>query len=301
MEENKTQTNKKGAPNTIHTYMSDMAKAVRENEMSVIKVALAEQKARERGDQYRKIEGTPMKKILFAVGGVIIILVAIATSYFLIKKAQEKNLPAVITRNVESIISQDNQVLVDMTNATNKSDVSNLINPEVIEKGIANSIKAIFLTKTQEDYSKTLFELNDLLSILKVTAPGSLIRSFTGEYMIGTYTLSSENERSHLFLILKVSDYNLAYAGMLEWEKTILDDLFTLFRVNVSGENVELFGKSFKDIVIKNKDARILYNKEGVDALFYLFPDKKHLVITDNQETIKEIVARLLLKQAKPL
>lgn len=301
MVEKKIQPNKKGKKiDTLHTYMSDMAKAVREDEMSVIKVAMAEQKSRERGDQYRKIEGTPLKKTLFVIGGIVLILAAITSSYFLIKKTEEKNKLPEITRSIKSLISQDIQVTIDMTNATNKSDVSNFIDPEILKKETPGSIKNILLTKTIIEIP-ILLPLKDLLSLLKVTAPGSLIRSFSDEYMVGTYTPPGDYQKSHLFLIIKISDYNLAYAGMLKWEETILDDLFTFFQVDVSGSNNELFEKSFKDIVIKNKDARILYNREGVDALFYLFPDKKHLIITDDQETIKEIVARLLLMQTKLL
>jgi hypothetical protein len=287
-------------PKTLHTYMSDMADAVRENEMSVIKVAMAEQKSRERGDYYRQMEGSPKKKIIWAVSGILIIAVAIVGSYFLIQKAKEKNMPPIIIKKTETPISYDNQATIDITNATSKIDVTNLIDPELASRGDPESIKVIFLNKITNGVSEQI-TLKDFLSLLKTTAPGPLLRSFSDDYMIGTYTPTSAYDSNHLFLIIKINDYNQAYAGMLEWEKTLIDDFFTLFHINVAGENSELFEKPFKDIIIKNKDSRILYTKDGVDVLFYLFPDKNTLVITDNQDAIKEIIARLLIKQTKPL
>lgn len=280
--------------------MSDMADAVRENDLSVVKVAVAEQKRRERGDYYRQSNQGSKKKIIFSVGGIVLVLIALGVYYFLNQKIEEKNKPAQIIETPETPISYDNASTIDMTGASNKSDVSNLIDPEMKVRGNSGSIKTIFLNKNNNGILET-FSLKDLLFALKVTAPGSLIRSFSNKYMLGTYTPASAYDTPHLFLIINVNDYNMAYAGMLQWEKTMLDDFFTLFHVDVSGKNSELFGKPFKDIIIKNKDARILYTKDGVDALFYLFTDKNTLVITDNQEGLKEIITRLLVQQTKPL
>lgn len=299
MEEEKKQINKDtNNPQTLRTYMSDMADAIRENEMSVIKVALAEQKARERGDLYRKIEGSPTKKIFWVIGGIIIIVAAIFSSYYIIQKTKEKNQPPQIIKTIETPISYDSKINLDATKALTKIDIANLLNSEINKKEGAESVKAIFLDEKIGDLINPL-SLNNLFSKIGATAPSSLIRAFSENYLIGTYTPSNTYEKAHLFLIIGVNDYNSAYAGMLEWEKTILSDLFTLFDIDVSGENNELLERPFKDIVIKNKDARILYNRDGVDALFYLFPDKNTLVITDNQNAVKEIIVRLLVEKTK--
>jgi hypothetical protein len=98
-----------------------------------------------------------------------------------------------------------------------------------------------------------------------------------------------------------IKDYNQAYASMLDWEKVLLSDMFLPFSINVSGDRNMLFEKPWKDIIVGNKDARILYDKEGNDILYYIFIDKSKLVITDNRDAIKEIDLRLLAKTTKPL
>jgi hypothetical protein len=55
------------------------------------------------------------------------------------------------------------------------------------------------------------------------------------------------------------------------------------------------------DIIINNKDARVLLNEDGKPILYYMFVDKNNLIITDSIDAIKEIVSRLMLKNIKPL
>jgi len=118
---------------------------------------------------------------------------------------------------------------------------------------------------------------------------------------MGTYTPLNTNKKTNLFLIIKIKNYNLAYAGMLEWEKTIIYDLFTFFRINIKGDNNKLLNKPFQDVIIKNKDIRVLYNEEGIGVFFYLFSNRKTLIISDSQNAIKEIITRLLIQKTKPV
>lgn len=300
-EENKKLNNSpKINPKTIRTYMSDMADVVRENEMSVIKVAMAEQRTRERGDYYERNKETPKKKFLFALGGLLIVLIGVFVSYFLIQKAKEKNSPIQVVKTVNPLISYDSFVELDATLTTNKIDLSNLINPEIKTNETPSTIKAFFLKQKTED-AKNPVTLSSFLKILNITAaPGSLLRSFSEEYMIGTYATSNLSDKSHLFLMIKIDDYEPAFAGMLEWEKNMLGDLFSFFQINIKESDNYLFEKSFKDIMIKNKDIRVLYNDNNQGVLYYFFPNKEHLVITDNQESIEEIITRILVGQTKP-
>ena len=299
-EENPQLNNTSKNPKIIHTYMSDMAELVRQNEMSVIKVAVEEQKKRERDNYYKKIEGSPKKKIFWVIGGFIILALAIGLTFFTLQNEKEKNTPPTIIETSKALISYDQEKSVDITNVVNKSEIVNIFENELKSRGTSESIKAIFLKKKTDEIIAP-YPLENFINILKTSIPGSLLRSFDLDYMVGTYTPESLYDKSHLFLIIKIKDYDQAYAGMLEWEKTMLADLFSVFDIEITDDNKTLLGKSFKDIIIKNKDARILYTNDGTNILFYLFPDKKTLIITDNQEAIKEIITRLLNSQAKPL
>lgn len=300
MEEIKPQKNIDQNQKTLRTYSSDMADAVRENEASVIKIALAEQKKHENEDIYRAAEGSNTKKIILVLGGIIFIVLAVIGIYFVVNKNTTDNQPAQILKNIETIISYDDSSFVDLSNASGKEDVANLMKTEVEKVGKPGSIRSIFLT-TINNGKPELIQTSGFLSLINTSASGSLVRSLSENYMIGTYTSNINGSKPHLFLIFQTNDYNQAFIGMLDWEKTMLDDMFTLFHIDISGNRNTLFESKFKDIFINNKDARALYDNDGKEVLYYLFVNKNTFVITDNQSVVKEIVSRLFTKNIKPL
>lgn len=287
---------------TLRTYSSDMADAIRDNEMSVIKIALAEKEKKEREFVYKKVEGTNLQKILLIAGGVILIIGAIVGVYSLMRKNSANNTltQQTPTNNMRAFISYNSQSSVDATGATDIDSISKLLRAEISSGGNSRSIKAIFVNTTVGTASEPL-ALIDFLSEIKTTAPGALVRSLTGQYMIGTYQSTNSTQAPHLFFIFQTKDYNQAYPGMLAWEQTILGDLYPLFGIDVSADESALLQKQFKDIIIANKDARVLYDFDGKSILYYIFANKNDFIITDSTEAIGEILSRLQAKNAQGL
>jgi hypothetical protein len=283
---------------SIHTYTSDMADAIRENEASVIKIALAEKEKRERETIYKEAEGTKSSKFFLLLGGVILVGGAILGSYFLFKKSTVAPETKTTVKDIDTLISFDQKAFIDATDARIQTDLYALIKDELTKEAPLLSVKALILTEDLGD-GKRLLPVENLLSVLGDRAPQALMRTIDKDYMLGSYNDSHGKE--HVFLILKVKDYNQAYASMLEWEKTLLEDMFTLFNKDLGSEGLILFEKPWKDIIINNRDARIIYDREGNDLLYYIFTDKNTLDITDSQDTVKEVSLRLLAKSTKPL
>ncbi|MDE2030659.1 MAG: hypothetical protein KGI58_00130 [Patescibacteria group bacterium] len=307
MDENKKQFNidRDSDIKNIRTYTSDMAEAIRENETSVIKIALAEKDRREREEMYKKASGTKASKILLLLGGIVLIIGAIVGSYLLYKKNKVINAPQVIKVENKDIISYDDKVFVDVMGDTNQSDLFSSIKNDIVTPGKPGSIKAIFLTQKVGGIDQTL-SIDNFMSLMNTEAPAPLLRTLDKSYMIGTYTDTDQSTyntplKTHLFLILTIKDYNQAYASMLEWEKTMLNDLFILFNIDISGNRSNLLDKQWKDIIVNNKNARILYDTYGNDVLYYMFTNTNNIIITDSQSTINEINSRLLNNNTKPL
>lgn len=299
MEENKTQQNNQGGLKTVKTYMSDMADTVRANEISVIKVALAEQNKHEREDLYRQAEGTPTKKIFWVIGGLILIASAIYGIYFLSNKKEVNNTVVPIIKE-ETLISYDN--INSITIKENESLIEK-INVERKETGLAaNSglIKYISINKDTNGVKEKI-GARELFSIIESSAPSSLIRSISDSFMFGLYTEEKTNDNPGLFVILETNDFNFTYAGMLEWEKTMASDMYDLFKLKTKESKLKVSERVWKDIFINNKDARVLYNEDDEPILYYIFADRDNLVITDNLDVIKEIISRLIIKNIKPL
>ena len=281
MEENKEQQNDQSELGqkiqTLRTYSSDMADAVRENEISVIKVALAEKAKREKEEDFRvKSEGTGLQKVLLVIGSIIFIALGLIGSYFLFEKSQQQvaSQPAVF-------------------------DLAALVKAPLAVAGSPQSIHALFFTKTIGSTTNEL-SLPDFLTALNLSAPGALTRSLTA-YMVGTYNSVDTTQKPHLFLMFQTQDYNQAYASMLQWEPTMLGDVAPLFGIDISGDNNSLLRKPFKDILINNNDARVLYDANGNALLYYIFIDKNDFIITDSQEAIREVTIRLQTKNTRSL
>ena len=301
MNENEKQLNGKDIK-VLRTYTSDMADAIRTNEVSVIKIALAEKEKREQEDIYKQAEGSKLSKILLVFGGIILIAAAIFGTYYLyqIKKKNDETKPLVLT-NIETFLSYDSMSYIDTTNVLNINDLLNAIklNPSQ-STGLVN---ALFLITKENNISK-LSTSKDFLSLIQSTAPDALTRSLSDKYLLGKYSNPSalnEHDKSGTFLIFQTNDYNQAYASMLDWEKTMLKDLFVLFNIKIKRESNELFTKPWKDIIINNRDARVLYGEDGSGILYYVFVNKNELLITDNLEALKEVVGRLIIKNTQPL
>lgn len=297
MDENKTQPNDKNIK-VLRTYTSDMAEAIRDNEMSVIKIAMAEKEKREQEEIYQKAEGTPTTKILFVVGGIILIAVAIFGSYYLVQKKKEKEIPKNTITNIETFISYDSKSYIDTTNINDVIELRDSIQKEQQD----SSVKALFLTK-KTDVTSTLITTKDLFSLINSSAPSALTRSISDKFLLGRFLDPNaiENSKNPMFLILQTNDYPLAYASMLDWEETMLKDLYIFFNINISQSNNSLFQKKWNDIIINNKDARILYGEKGEGILYYVFIDKNNFVISNNINALKEIMSRLIIKNPKVL
>ncbi len=301
-ENNKTPHNKVVAGiKTVRTFSSDMAEAVRDNEMSVMKVALAEQKKKENDEVVEKSKGTPLTKALWVGGGIALVVLGIGAYYLVvqIKNPSTVTNTPVITQHV-ALVPYDQKVDLDITNIVSSTEVMSLVKEQVAKSIKANGLRYITLNRKVENISRPVTS-KEFVRAIESTIPTNLSISLADTYMVGTYLPEGENERSHLFLLFETKDYNTAYASLLVWEHTMLDDLFTMFDIDVAGDNKELFGKPWKDQVINNKDARVLYGTEGEPILYYLFLDKNHFIITDSAETIREVTTRMITKNIKPL
>jgi len=296
MDENDTQKNNL---KTVRTYMSDMADTVRENEISVIKVALAEQNKHERDDVYRQMEGTPTKKIFWVIGGIILIAGAVYGTYYVLSQKAKEDVKVQVVKD-ESIISYDGTSPIDVTNTNDLTGKINTFKKDTSITNKDNSIRLISLEKEVNGVKEKL-EIKDIFSEMRFGAPSSLVRSLNPLYMLGTYTKNGGDNDPRLFLIFQIKDYEYTYAGMLEWEATLASDMFDLFNFNTKENKLQISERTWKDIIINNKDARVLLNEDGKPILYYMFVDKNNLIITDSIDAIKEIVSRLMLKNIKPL
>jgi hypothetical protein len=141
--------------------------------------------------------------------------------------------------------------------------------------------------------AKKIITVSKLFGALNIPIPSNLVRSLKSDYMYGFHNFN----RNQPFLILKTDYYDTTFAGMLEWEQSLLKDIYPLFGVSSSED---LRKRIWTDVIAKNKDTRVLKDFNEQTVLVYMFKDQKTLIITTSENTLFEVSRRLdLLKEKK--
>jgi hypothetical protein len=150
----------------------------------------------------------------------------------------------------------------------------------------------------------------EMIDIMDIEIPDILLRSLGQPTMVGIYT--PPRDTKSVFAVVTTEFFQNTFAGMLQWESVMADDLkFLLFPDSVRGvanttsqastststsESVKplltIRGK-FVDRIIKNRDVREFISDDGRVLFLYSFVDNNKLVITDKEATLAEILTRL--------
>lgn len=172
------------------------------------------------------------------------------------------------------------------------------------------TIVAVVPVTTKVDGQKEKEELIDtytlLTNLLNTRASPALLRSFDPDFTFAFYErpLGAEG-----FLILTSNYYESSYAEMLQWEPFMRADIKNILLEekapsvstpaavgNASASSTGVFTEppdKFEDMVLKNRDVRVLKDKTGTVILIYGFLNRKTLIIARSIETFNEVVGRL--------
>lgn len=138
-----------------------------------------------------------------------------------------------------------------------------------------------------------LFSTFDLFDVLRLRIPDPLTRTLNKQFMLGVH----RKETREPFLVLETSFFENAFPSMIAWEPFMNADLAPLFGQVLEGGPPVTFSPTapspFIDLVINNKDARVLYDEFGDIVLLYVFMDRSTIVITTTRETFLEVSKRM--------
>lgn len=277
----------------LRTFERDIADLAKKG-LSLSEIAIAEgTRQRGRGVAARAAEESPQSKKLLLLSGGLIVLGAIAAgAFFLFRPAAET---AEKQFSIQPLISADVTKEIEATGATTNALLRSIAGARDAEYRLG-SVVALYFTKGRAE-QKTSLGAGEFANLLLPHMPGELRRAFAGAFLFGVYRFKGNEP----FLLFKITDFQNAFAGMLAWEKGMKDDLEPLFPLRQKdaaggAESAEGFleaPRGFSDIVIKNRDARILLDENGRPIILYSFPDQRTLVITTNAETLTEVSKRL--------
>jgi hypothetical protein len=287
-EEKQLQTPGKEMP-VLRTFSSDLADAVRNNEMSVIKVAMAEQKRRE--GEAELASPTSKINLRYIILSIIVLLAGIGGVVFAIRyKANQTPVVTVKDTKIPALIPADATTSIEIGLNADAKPV------QLIQTAIKNvttregGIVDVYLTNSSSGVKQTI-TTNDFFTAISSEIPAPLLRSLSPRFMLGVV----QNNGGHPFLIFKTNDYETAFANMFTWEKKLFQDFY--IPLALKGDQTS-FEAPFKDLLVENKDTRVLLSSSAEVVLLYSFIDEHTLVITTDPITFKEVKRRI--ETAKP-
>lgn len=282
---------------SFRSYNYDIQSTVKDKGASLAQIVMAEARKQETthqtiADVKEQEESSSIIKITLITIGIIAILGGGAVlAYTLLKtKPVEKVITDV---SFDQLIKTEKIVALELPDLY-KSTALRKIRDELITNVPINSLVDLQLQQVN-DTEKNPVSVKTFLDIFESRIPESLDISLRPEYALGIHGLVDNSP----YIILITNDYDNAYVGMLEWEKTMLGDIGNIFfepnnlAKATSTDDISKIG--FQDKVLFNKDTRVVYDKDGKTAFLWSIVNRNIIIITTNGDTLQEIVKRMTI------
>jgi hypothetical protein len=272
----------------VETFAGDVAGAIEESHGGLVKQLIKEEETRDA----EKIAELPEYKLnnIFMIGSLLLFILAGGIIFYFIPA---KTAPAPVVLNMPP--------LMIFTDQNTDVDLSDLNANEVLQKINDASRDSLVKRGGIEGFNlKKSGQLVGLRKFVEITesnfVPGSL--DFVADNLL-VGTMNIDDTRHGTFMIIKARSMQDIFGPMRLWESKIFADLHDMFGVNLNADTSYLSSKEFDDEIIENKNARVLHDKDGKIVLIYIFADDTHVVITDDNDLIHEVITRLAGSRAQ--
>jgi len=277
----------------VETYVGDMADVIGSGEDGLVRKIIHEQEGFEEDKKNLSPESKRNKIFMFA--GLALIFLAVAIVAFFIFKNRNAATVSIAPQFVPIIFSEKSIPLE--VSGLKKDEIIQTISSEISKlQTKKNTVEGIYLTEKGQTIGlrkfislidASFFPSDNTLFVRDDFIMGSV---FTGSKALNPYA-------SDFFILIKVRSNVDIFDSLRGWEKTMLTDLHSFLGVNISSDTNYLFKKNFEDGIIQNKNARILYDKNGNIVLMYVFANDNSIIITDDKAAAQEIMLRLAASQ----
>lgn len=279
----------------IKTYAEDMARVIEDDTQGLIKKMIHGEEERE--IEKKNLSPESKKNKLFMLVSILLLAMALGVvSFFLFIKEDINTVP--VEKQFVPIIFNDKITYFEVFELKKEEIVQTVFNQVNNTSVKIGGVDGIYLTE-----NKQIIGLRRFLSLIKSTfVPGDDKFLVSDNFLMGSYLTglkASSPTAGDFFILLKVRSTLDIFNALRAWEGKMLTDLHGFLGINLTSETNYLFKKDFDDGIIENKNARVLYDKEGRIVLMYIFVDENSVVITSSEPTTHEIILRLASSEKK--
>lgn len=279
--------NKKIQDKIIETYAEDMAEVLKNDKKGLLKKMIHGEEEHEKEKENLSPESKKNKLFMFA-SFLFIFFALIILFFFLFKKEDNTVL---VEKQFTPIIFTDQSSLLEVFGLKKEEIVQTVLNEINTTKVKVGGIEGIYLTE-----NKQIIGLRRFISLIESNfIPGDNTLLVNDDFLLGVVN----NESKYFFILLKVRSTADIFNALRPWERKMFSDLYGFFGLNISADTNYFLTKEFQDGIVDNKNARVLYDKDGNIVLTYIFADDNSIVITNSQNAAHEIMLRLASSQKK--
>jgi hypothetical protein len=217
---------------SVRTYKGDVSQTVKGDKINTAKILIAEQKRKEKEDlktsSYSIENNTNKFKLFFGVLFTAVAIVAIAYAIMNFWQPRSKVEQNIVLNNTGKLFVVDKTKSFDVSNKS-REEIEAFLKDFLNTKFTENSVNEVVFYQTIIDGTEKVEKvLNSasVLNLLKIAPPDILKRSLTNDYVVGTYTFDSKNNK---FIIFKLADFANTYDSMFSYEKDLVDDMRDFF------------------------------------------------------------------------
>lgn len=278
----------------MHTLKDDLQHVVREEKISYVRAAALEQDKRRSTPEEEVAPAHVQKKstgIFFTVGLLLLLGFAALGGVYVVTQSKAAPLPA---QQTDSLVFAESSIALPLDGLETKALRDQLGVARSALRSSLGSITRFVPTVTTGDDAITTrpVTLSEFMTALGAQPPADLVRALSDTFFLGVHTIDINAP----VLVIPVTSYDHAFAGMLGWESHMnadLSPLFTPLSALTQGLDGLPTARTFTDVVMRNYDVRALKDYSGSIRLFYSFPTRNILIIAESPYTFPEILTRL--------
>lgn len=279
----------------VRTLKDDLQTVVREQKISLVHAATLEEEKRH-GQEHLAPEQKEIRAhrsrraigIIFASCIFVLLGAGAIFGVFYVAQQQRSIPPA----PQSSILFAEQTVAFALDNQKPQDLKSSLAQARTKQLGslgsIARVVPTILSTSTGQEVPATV---SQFFSALGMEPPQGLMSAIGPNFFFGFHVVDTNAP----LLIIPVTSYDHAFAGMLAWEPTMDRDLapvFTAVSMTTATSGIPV-QRTFRDTVMRNYDVRELTDDSGNVVFYYSFPTPNILVIAQSPYSFTEILSRL--------
>jgi len=223
----------------VRTYEGDVANILAHKKTSTTTMAIAESKRYDGTERLVSNDTDASKsasktsgvgaKILIVVLSLILIGGGIFGVYYLYSKSvfgPTTIAPASDTQTRTPIVTADTQTTISI-DGLSRTDIYSRITKELAKPQTPNTIRELILTKTENTDTTNSqviqVPVTEMIGLLQINVPDLIKRSLDQSWMLGIY--ADAYGGTSYFVILTNNYFQNTFAGMLQWESVMADDL----------------------------------------------------------------------------